>query len=593
MNFKKRILQNLISTSFVTKLFFTCLAIMMIPILLILTINYYRSAQISQDQAIYSNQKVLNQTAAFLEYKVSSLNNIVNIISFDEEVQTVLQTSDAYYRENLGKWMIQTTDMKNIIYNSYTTSDITSVRLYMKKGPASFEETDMFKKLSNAEQSEWYKRVENSEMFATTWIPSDFFESENADQYISIVKRIPDLNNIVKYTGIIKGDIPKQVFQQIITQAATTVNTSAVLYNSFDETITSTGDQKLLDVSILKDIIANNGITSDGTMHKITLNGQEYQMGIRSISGADWHLVMLVPNEDILVSAILYRNQLFVIVLIMFFCSIPFVYLISNSITRRLRLLKKHMKYVTANGFDVEPLQNGNDEIGELTRSFDEMAGKTKELLKEQYRLGYEIQNLELRILQSLINPHFLYNSLDMIYWMSMKSQVPGIAKAVKALSQFYKLSLGHGEDIVTLEKELEHVQSYVNIQNMRFENNITFVIDVPQELYSCKIVKIVLQPLVENAIMHGIREKEGGKGTISISANDLDGILQITLKDDGVGMDEEKIASLLEKPRENKGYGIWNINERIRLTYGNSYGLHISSVINEGTTVVISIPKR
>lgn len=566
---------------------------MMFPILMVLIINYYRSAQISKDQAIYSNQKVINQTAAFLEYKVSSLNNIVNIISFDEEVQTVLQTSDAYYRENLGKWMIQTTDMKNIIYNSYTTSDITSVRLYMKKGPASFEETDMFKKLTSAEQSEWYKRVENMEMLNTTWIPSEFFESEKADQYISIVKRIPDLNNIIKYVGIIKGDIPKQVFQQIITQAATTINTSAALYNSFGETITSTGDQQILNVSVLKDIITKNGISSDGAMHIITLNDKEYQMGMRAINGSDWQLVMLVPNEDILVSAILYRNQLFIIVLIMFFCSIPFVYLISNSITRRLRLLKKHMKNVTAKGFDVEPLENGNDEIGELTRSFDDMAGKTKGLLKEQYRLGYEIQNLELRILQSLINPHFLYNTLDMIYWMSMKSQVPRIATAVKALSQFYKLSLGHGEDIVTLEKELEHVQSYVNIQNMRFENNFTFVIDVPQELYNCKIVKIILQPLVENAIMHGIREKEGGKGTIKISANDLAGVLQIIIKDDGVGMNEEQVASLLEKPRENKGYGIWNINERIRLTYGDSYGLNITSVQNEGTTAIISIPKR
>ncbi|MDF2986874.1 MAG: integral rane sensor signal transduction histidine kinase [Eubacterium sp.] len=249
------------------------------------------------------------------------------------------------------------------------------------------------------------------------------------------------------------------------------------------------------------------------------------------------------------------------------------------------------MKEAGSKNFIIEPLKNGEDEIGELTDSFNSMAGKINGLLDEQYRLGYEIKNLELKVLQSLINPHFLYNTLDMIYWLAVKNKVPAIENAAKSLGRFYNLSLGHGEDIVTLEKELTHVSTYVNIQNMRFEDKIKLVVDVPDELYSCRIIKIVLQPLVENAILHGIYEKEDSRGTITISGDASDGILQITIEDDGVGMNTEHLSALLSTPGENRGYGVWNINERIRLTYGEPYGLQFTSTPNAGTCVFVKFP--
>lgn len=591
MKYFKKLTNRIPRTSFVTKLFATYLALMMLPLSLALIINYYRSAQISEEQAIYSNGKVISQTADFLSYKVSSLKNIIDIISFDQNVQTVLKTSNAYYRENKGYWTIQTEDIKNIIYNSYTTSDITTVRLYMRKGPASFEETENFKRLTNAEQSEWYKRIENSALLNTVWIPSSFYDPLSENPYISIVKRIPDLNSINKYIGVIKGNVPQNVFQQIITQMTTTVNTTVALYNSHDEMITATGDTALTNVNILKKIIAENNLPSDGTMHKINISDDDYLIGVHNIEHADWKLVMLVPNGDVLTSAYLYRNQLFWIILILFLFAIPLIYITSYSITRRLRRLKFHMKEASSKNFTIEPLQNGKDEIGELTDSFNIMAGKINGLLDEQYRLGYEIKNLELKVLQSLINPHFLYNTLDMIYWLAVKNKVPAIENAAKSLGRFYKLSLGHGEDIVTLEKELVHVSTYVSIQNMRFEDKIKLEINVPKELYSCHIIKIVLQPLVENAILHGIYEKDDSCGTIIITGCVTDDILQISIVDDGVGMSLQQLDTLLTTPRENKGYGVWNINERIRLTYGEPYGLRFTSSPNVGTCVFISFP--
>lgn len=580
-----------IKISFASKLFIVYLSLMMLPLLLLMMINYYRSVQITAEQAKYSNEKVISQTTAFLEYKLASLNNIVNIISFDEEVHTLLDTSNEYYRENIGHWTVQTTYMKNIIYNSYTTNDISSVQLYMKNGSASFESTNTFRTLSQAKQNQWYERLGEASSRGTAWIPSVFFDGQQSSRYVSIVKRITDSNNVNRNIGIIKADIPEKVFQDIIAQTATTVHTFTVLYNSYGEIITFTGDQNLMNIDMLTDVIHQNNIPPDGVMQSIDYQDQTYLMGVHGIEGTDWNLAMLVPNDDILISASLNRRQLFAIVAILFFGFVPLVYLTSNSITVRIRRLQKHMKASTATGFNIEPLENGRDEIGELTRSFDIMAGKINGLLQEQYRLGYEIQNLELRVLQSLINPHFLYNTLDMIYWMSMKNHVPEISGAVKSLSKFYKLSLGHGEDIVTLSKELDHVKAYVDIQNMRFENKITLKLEIPPELYGCQVIKIILQPLVENAILHGIRERKKGYGTICIRAAAADDMLKITLEDDGVGMSQEQLSQLLQKPGKNKGYGVWNINERIRLTYGNDYGLCFSSTLNEGTTVTLSLP--
>ena len=241
--------------------------------------------------------------------------------------------------------------------------------------------------------------------------------------------------------------------------------------------------------------------------------------------------------------------------------------------------------------FEIEPLCNGTDEIGVLTDSFNDMVRQISGLLKEQYKLGYEIKDLEFQVLQSQINPHFLYNTLDMIYWLGIDNEAPDVAEAAKELGRFYMLSLGHGETIVSLKNELDHVAAYVNVQNMRFEDHFKLTIDVPEELYDYKIIKIILQPLVENAILHGIREKSSESGEITIKAWLEDGVITISIEDDVIGMPEEKLGTLLTRREKNSGYGVWNIHERIQLSYGTQYGLRYTSRLYIGTTVSITFP--
>jgi two-component system sensor histidine kinase YesM len=587
----QRLLEKISKTSFVTKLFLSYLAIVLIPLFLLVTINYYRSVMLSKEQALYSNEKALTQTAAFIEYKASSIKNIINVLIYDDTIQKVLTTSKQYDREYISNWIIQKTTAKNIIYNAYISNDINSLRLYTKDGATSIEETTEFKTLTPPMQDDFRQRLEQNNIQNSIWIPYSFFKTSQAEKHISLVKRIPNLNSINKYIGVIKAEIPQSIFEDILNQTSTTVNTSVVLFNAYDEVIASAGHNAFLNPAVLNKIIAENTLSPSTGLKDITYENQHYLMGLRAIENTDWRLAVLIPNSDILAATNIYRKQMLLIVLILLIFSIPIIYFTSRSLTLRLRLLKHHMNASASGNFDIPPLQNGNDEIGDLTRNFNYMLTKIAMLLDEQYKLGYEIKNLELKVLQSQINPHFLYNTLDMIYWLAVKNKVPEISSAAKALGGFYKLSLGHGEDIVTIEKELAHVEAYVSIQNMRFENNITLSIDVPEVLHSYTMIKIILQPLVENAILHGIREREDGKGTIAISGKIEDMTITLVVSDNGIGMDQQQADSLLAKNTEKNSYGIWNINERLHLHYGEPYGLSYKSVLSEGTQVTITFP--
>lgn len=228
-----------------------------------------------------------------------------------------------------------------------------------------------------------------------------------------------------------------------------------------------------------------------------------------------------------------------------------------------------------------------------MTDSFYHMQTHIKSLMEEQYRQGFEIKDLELQVLQSQINPHFLYNTLEMIYWMGVKKNAPEISKVASELGLFYKLSLGNGEKVVTIEDEIKHIEAYVNIQNLRFNNIITLLNNIPVSLYEYQIVKLTMQPLIENAINHGIREKPNEQGTILLQGKLQNNCIYLTIEDNGIGMTPEQLSNISVKRRHSSGhgYGVWNINERLKLTYGEKYGLLYSSEYGKGTTVTIKIP--
>jgi two-component system sensor histidine kinase YesM len=237
--------------------------------------------------------------------------------------------------------------------------------------------------------------------------------------------------------------------------------------------------------------------------------------------------------------------------------------------------------------------ETGSDEISMLIRSYNYMIRRIKDFSETQYRMGLDVKNAELKALQAQIDPHFLYNTLDLINWKALRNGIPEISDIVQKLTRFYKLSLSKGRDIITVRDELAHIETYVGLQNLRFKNGIKLVLNTEENIYGYSILKLILQPIVENAILHGILCKDSKTGTITITGRLEDSIIRFSIHDDGVGMDGDKAERLFSSanPKEEQGYGIINVNHRIKLFYGNEYGLTCKSSLGEGTAVYITIP--
>ncbi len=296
------------------------------------------------------------------------------------------------------------------------------------------------------------------------------------------------------------------------------------------------------------------------------------------------------------------RWQIFSIILI--FSAVGFSVVAAWSLSRSIYtpIKKLHDVTTTITKNDLQALMTSDnvDEITELGMSFNIMIGKIKELLDSKINEQENLKKAELRALQAQINPHFLYNTLDTIIWMAESKKTDQVVKIVSALSNFFRISLSKGMDWITIGEEVERIRSYLTIQRMRYRDILDFKIEVEEDVAENTILKLLLQPLVENALYHGIKNKRQ-KGTIHVRARrkGKDEVL-LEVEDDGIGFTPEKLTQLRAELEEDSGdiklesgFGLGNVNKRIRLYYGKPYGISVQSEYTTGTCVTLVIPAK
>ena len=255
------------------------------------------------------------------------------------------------------------------------------------------------------------------------------------------------------------------------------------------------------------------------------------------------------------------------------------------------------MKKVEEGDLSVKLDGKGYEEAMELTGSFNVMVSKMDALMNNVYQEQKKLRKAEMKALQAQINPHFLYNTLDSILWLNRDGKREEIQVMVEALTRLFRIGLSRGKDIISIRDEIAHVESYLKIQAIRYGDKFDYMVDVDETFMDFQVPKLILQPLVENAIYHGLKLK-AGKGHIEIRTVDLVKDYQILVKDTGKGIPPEKLKMLNELLQGSteasvKVYGVANVNERIKILFGNQYGLRFQSEENIGTTAILYLPKR
>lgn len=271
--------------------------------------------------------------------------------------------------------------------------------------------------------------------------------------------------------------------------------------------------------------------------------------------------------------------------------------LVTDSITKPIRTLCDMTALVAKGDFTARTTCDNHDELSILSDSFNDMAFKLEQQVKsiklEQENLRY----MESKLLQTQINPHFLYNTLDTIIWLIEGDKNKEAIDMVVSLSEFFRIVVSKGKDFITIREEEIHIKSYLQIQQSRYKDILDYEIRIPQELYGYQILKLTLQPLIENSLYHGIKMLRA-RGKITVTGEMIDRVICFHVIDNGIGMSEEELKALrkeVELPgsEQSTGFGLANVNKRIKLNYGINYGLEIQSIKGEGTDIMIKIPAR
>lgn len=560
--------------------------LIIIPMGFFTYLAYYRVSNVVYNQTLTSASQSFKESVTNLERYLTDMNTImINLLESPEIYDVANQDPDNFLQD---KNKVKT--IRNFMNYLKNTTGVSNISFY-SENVYSTNPTRPTSSIRDLYQEKWYTQLVKSKtrrLWFSSYLTSQQ-QGENA--IISYASRIFQPEQLDNELAVIKIDLNKDVVLEVLNRTAFTPNSITYIYDGKDIILSNLVEPNKLDFDEIN-IAINNDVESQWLEGNIGDKKVSYIAHKNLLTG--WYIVSIIPMKDITSTGNQLGIEMLAAMIIISIISYVMAYFISSSSVKRLSTLTNEMKKVENGNISVAKLQtSGEDEISVLIRGFNSMVSKLSTLIEEKYQIGLEVKNFELKALQSQINPHFLYNSLDMINCLSIKYDIKEIGQMVNALSKFYKLSLSYGYDVIPIKDELAHVTCYIDIQNLRYENSVTLIKEVDQELYSYKMVKIILQPIVENAIIHGIFGKDSKTGTIRITGKCQEQIIILTVEDDGIGMSQEMAQTLLcqDLAKDKHGYGVYNTHTRLSMYYGSDYGLSYESRLGIGTIVTVRIP--
>ncbi|NLL71673.1 MAG: sensor histidine kinase, partial [Epulopiscium sp.] len=462
---------------------------------------------------------------------------------------------------------------------------------------------DYYRLKQYIESQDWYENI-ISQKNKIVWIPTHKnIDQYTSDSYVLTAGRV--MSDIYKNYGLILISIPETDLWKILKSFRPVGNSEIYVIDQNGRNISHCDANKRMVVGENQPYIQNilQGEEEEGAI-VASVHGEKRLVVFQKVPKTQWTTIATLPLAELNEESHSIRNAIIVSSILSLIAAFFLAYLISRGIVKPIRQMEEQMRRVEQGDFDAYVDVTTSDEIGRIGEKFNVMVAKIKDLMdrvvteeKKQSQLLIKQREAELELLRAQINPHFLFNTLNSIKCMALINQANHIAEMISALGRLLENSIQRGKDMITLEEEIENLKNYVLLQQMRYGNKLRILYDMDPELLTLEVPRLILQPIVENAIIHGLEKKTNG-GQIQVYGRRKEEVAEIVIEDNGVGMSQEEVENLrtgLDPTHQRKsfsGIGIKNVDERIRLVYGEDYGLTITSKINVGTKVILVIPR-
>lgn len=566
-------------------------ALFMLLILLITISMTYVSISVSTNELLdtstdYTEQLILRVNAE-LDMYVEYMKDISDFIVDNSAIQSYLTAANAHRLTDAAGRLAQ----QQLSAAQKIRSEITAIALIPQSGGALFgTEGAALNTYSNYRLSQWY-----ADALAhpnEVQVSSSRVENLIAGQYnwvVSFSKAVLDRQGNVQ--GILLIDLNYQIIDRLC--ADVELGSRGYIY-----LIDQVGDilwhpqQDLIYAGLKEENVEQVLNAEDGRVLAGKGAARRLYVACRS-QATGWTAVGVAYTQELLRSQDRIYQVYILIAVAALALALVFALSLSHSIAEPIRRLTKTMRRVEDGDLHVRCQVASRTELGQLSDSFNHMIAKTAELMDERLRIEEQKRKSEYKALQAQIQPHFLYNTLDSIIWMSHAGRSDEVVEMTSALASLLRSSIGDGSDTNTLKKELEHVRSYLTIQKMRYKEKLRDELDIDPQTEDCLLPKLILQPLVENAIYHGLKVKQQG-GTVRVESLLDDDRLLITVEDDGVGMTPQQLASIFEKKEadgESSKIGVCNVNERLQLFFGSEAQMKYYSEPGRRTMVMLVLP--
>lgn len=577
------------------KILLLYVVIILIPSCIAMYIYYEKSSSIMENEVTHTILQTIKQAEVNISFRLDNVKDISNIMFMNNTLQAYLMRSPG--DDTLDSQIKDTMELKDVIYSMQNKADIHRIKVFIDNNKIHSGEQVNFFSINDISNKAWYKNIieENGRIYWKSTYLERYINEDTSRYVISCARLLRNPTNYDNIMGILVIDVLEESFYNILSQIDLSskgdlfiIDENGIVVSHKDKN--KIGHKLLIDdeMKVVKDYDEGVYKSQEGENDKFLI--------YKKIELTNWKIITSIPREEVVKNTLRFNNLSTFIMIIAIMIAFMFVIFLifafaAEEITGHIKKLVNTMEEEGVESFNNDT-RNYKGDMYRLEKSVNSIIKRLKVLMEESYISKVREREAQLKALQAQINPHFLYNTLDTINWMAIRRKADDISFMLDSLAKYFRLSLNQGKDVVSISDEINLAKAYLDIQKMRFINSFEAIFDIEEEVKQYSMPKLTLQPIIENALLHGIQNKESQKGIIIIQANKVGEDIYFRVKDDGIGMSNEKVQQLLACTKENIGnsYGLYNVNQRLRLFSGESYGLIINSEEGKGTTVEIKV---